>query len=98
MNPNKFNAKKLLYIEEDVYKSLNSDISKILIDDAYSKYTNNELNQKGLFFAIKRQIVQGCSTFGSMEDLLAFFEQKEYYNINKNGDKNESEIYNSHSR
>lgn len=97
MNPNKFNAKKLLYIENDVYESLNSDISKILIADAYSKYSNNKLSQTGLFFAIKRQIIQGSSSFSSMEDLLAFFEQKEYYKIN-NGDTNENKIYNSYSR
>jgi len=91
------NVKKLLLVEEDIMQSLNDDISKILVSTAYSDFKEKEINHKSLFYAIKRQIVAGCSDFKTMKDILDFHNKKEYYIIN-NGDKYENQITNPYSR
>tara|TARA_R100001463_G_scaffold50254_3_gene100348 strand:+ start:707 stop:1081 length:375 start_codon:yes stop_codon:yes gene_type:complete len=94
----KLNAKKILYIEDEIIQSLNSDISKMLIKNAYNKYKSQKIHERKLYYAIKRQVVQGCSDFSSMQEVLDFFDKKEYNTINKIGDKNENQIRNSNPR
>ena len=97
MNPKDINVKKLLLIKDDIINSLTNDIAKILVSDAYRNYDLKNINHNALFYAIKRQVVAGCSDFKTMEDILNCHNKKEYYIIN-NGDKYENKITHSYSR
>ena len=108
MKPKDFKNKQLISIQDDMLSSIDkkeqwlgqNKIAKILLIEAYKKHEDGEINHSGLFYAIKKQIVQGTTVFNSMEDLFEHIERAEYYTINKNkyGDKYEDKILHSNSR
>jgi type II secretory pathway component PulF len=96
----KFNRKILLFVEDEVLASMNSNGSKSIISMNYKGYKDGKIPFRALYYSIYRQIQQGNSTFTMMSEVKELFDMKEYYTINKEeySDYYENKILHTKSR
>ena len=90
----KSNPKAWLLIEEEIVSSMKNNGAKESAKLAIELYKKERTSFAEMKYGIMRLVKGGYSTFNDYEELLALYEKKEYYTINKDeyGDYYENKI------
>lgn len=96
-NNMRFSHKELFIVQEEIIDSMKSPASKAMVASSYKSAQNNSISIRTLHLRIKRQIIQGFSSFKNMEEIKEVLDYKRYMMKNSHiyGDYNENKIQNT---
>ncbi len=96
-NNMRFSRKELFIVQEEIIESMKSPSSKAMIASSYISAQNNSISIRTLHLRIKRQIIQGYSSFKNLEEIKEVLDYKRYMIKNSHiyGDYNENKIQNT---
>lgn len=93
----RFSRKELFIVQKEIIDSMTTTSSKAIVKCSFTSAKNNSISIRTLQLRIKRQLIQGHSTFKNLEEIKEILDYKRYMIKNSHiyGDYNENKIQNT---